>query len=87
METKPPSSGPGAISTSAKTKKTADGRYIFEHDGHEVYQWEQSMEEVLYCSERLVCVLFVFYVSSTRHSLTSLPHTCSATSTFAPRVV
>jgi len=28
------------------TRKTNEGRYIFEVDGREIYEWEQSLEEV-----------------------------------------
>ena len=38
-------------STSSKsvigaTKKSTNGRLRFEHDGHTIYEWEQSLEEV-----------------------------------------
>jgi len=34
------------MASSGRTKKTKDGRYIFEHNGRTVYEWEQSLEEV-----------------------------------------
>jgi CS domain len=34
------------VNTKAATKKGADGRLKFEHDGNTIYEWEQSLEEV-----------------------------------------
>jgi CS domain len=41
-----PSSQVRSLSTKAATKKGADGRLKFEHDGSTIYEWEQSLEEV-----------------------------------------
>lgn len=38
-----PSSSCKSVST---TKKGANGRLKFEHEGHTIYEWEQSLEEV-----------------------------------------
>jgi len=49
LSASPPPAAINAPSSSSSagvvTKKTKDGRYIFEHDGHTVYEWEQSLEE------------------------------------------
>jgi hypothetical protein len=36
----------GGAGVQTITKKTMDGRYIFEHEGQTVYEWEQNIEEV-----------------------------------------
>uniref|UniRef100_A0A7S1UPZ0 CS domain-containing protein n=1 Tax=Grammatophora oceanica TaxID=210454 RepID=A0A7S1UPZ0_9STRA len=44
-QTSPPAPGvPADRSVTRKDPKT--GRYIFEHNGHTVYEWEQSLEDV-----------------------------------------
>lgn len=39
----PPAAAPAKIGT---TRKTDEGRYVFEVDGRKIYEWEQSLEEV-----------------------------------------
>ena len=38
-------SGAAPPAPKMKTKKSKDGRYIFEHEGRTIYEWEQSIDE------------------------------------------